>query len=91
MILSFNITCSLPRLGQQCPQLQDALFFNLDGFLIILLNISPHCLTGQQAQIRNSQHVILKPRLCHLRGGFISLGANMIQSCFYRGDSLLHI
>lgn len=38
------ITCSLSGLSQECPQLQDALFFNPDSFLIVLLNISPHCL-----------------------------------------------
>lgn len=36
-------TCSLAGFGQECPQLQDALFFNPDSFFIIFLNISPHC------------------------------------------------
>lgn len=51
---SLNITCSLSCLGQECPQLQDALFFNSDSFLIVLLNISPHYQERQQVIIRNN-------------------------------------
>lgn len=41
-ILDQNVTSSLSRLCQERPQLQDALFFNPDGLLIVLLNISSH-------------------------------------------------
>lgn len=37
------ITCCLTSLGQECPQLQDALFLNPNSFFIILLHISPDC------------------------------------------------
>lgn len=36
------VTCCLASLGQECPQLQDALFLNSNSFFIIFLHISPH-------------------------------------------------
>lgn len=36
-----HFTCSLSGFGQEGPQLQDALLFDPDSFLIILMNISP--------------------------------------------------
>lgn len=52
------ITCSLSGLSQERPQLQDALFFNPDSFLIVLLNISPHCLKKTTTWSQNPVHYL---------------------------------